>query len=521
MNTNANISRCPKCHAPVPPDAPQGICPRCALAGAAAFAETASTSSPRIELPAIEAVRAAFPQLEILELIGAGGMGVVYQARQPKLDRLVALKLLPEAQARDAAFAERFNREARLLARLNHPNIVTVYDFGESGGFFHLLMEYVDGVNLRQAMQAGGFTPTEALGIVPKICEALQYAHSEGILHRDIKPENILLDAKGRVKIADFGIAKLMGESRKERTLTASGSAVGTPQYMAPEQIEHPRDVDHRADIYSLGVVFYEMLTGELPIGRFAPPSQKAAVDQRVDDVVMRTLEKERERRFQSADEVKTSVEGLKTPTLPMVARTQVVTPGAQPETPVAEELTSRRAIWGAVLSASAMFFGVVLFFGMFTLGVETREGPGQAMPELRPAVVAILIPLALLALTLFPAIAGTLFGATALGDIRRSGGRIRGLPLALFGALWWPLLILDASFLAIAFFLAPRSFSSDGEAHRVLLAVLAVTVIASLTIDFFIIRAVWGWAHRGVSPPAVAATGTVPGSHSASTLAG
>jgi hypothetical protein len=203
---------------------------------------------------------------------------------------------------------------------LNHPNIVSVFDFGEAGGFFYLLMEFVDGANLRQAMRAGRFTPEQALAIVPKICEALQFAHSEGILHRDVKPENILLDARGRVKIADFGIAKLVGERQPVTQLTATGATIGTPQYMAPEQIEHPEAVDHRADIYSLGVVFYEMLTGELPIGRFAPPSQKTPMDPRVDEVVLRALEKEREKRYQSAGEVKTSVEHLTAPQNPPAA---------------------------------------------------------------------------------------------------------------------------------------------------------------------------------------------------------
>ena len=198
-----------------------------------------------------------------------------------------------------------------MLARLNHPNIVSIFDFGQAGGFYYLMMEYVDGVNLRQAMQAGRFSPAEALTIVPKICEALQFVHEEGILHRDIKPENILLDAKGRVKIADFGIAKLVGEEHPDVSLTATGAALGTMHYMAPEQIEKPATVDHRADIYSLGVVFYELLTGELPLGRFGPPSAKTPVDSRVDDVVMRTLEREREKRFQSAGEMGTTVEHL------------------------------------------------------------------------------------------------------------------------------------------------------------------------------------------------------------------
>ena len=139
-----------------------------------------------------------FPQLEIIECLGRGGMGVVYKARQKSLNRLVALKLLAPERADDPQFAERFAKEAQALAALNHPNIVTVYDFGQAGGFYFLLMEFVDGVNLRQAMKASRFTPEQALGIVPPVCEALQYAHEHGIVHRDIKPENLLLDKAGR-----------------------------------------------------------------------------------------------------------------------------------------------------------------------------------------------------------------------------------------------------------------------------------------------------------------------------------
>jgi tRNA A-37 threonylcarbamoyl transferase component Bud32 len=310
MNTEKITNHCPKCQAPLPANAPQGLCPKCLMSAAATPTE-AGQPTQSTPAPPLAAVAAAFPQLEIIELIGQGGMGVVYKARQRRLERFVALKLLPQSLAADATFAERFNREARVLARLNHPNIVTVHDFGQANGFFYLLMEYVDGVNLRQAMEAGRFTPQQAMLLVPKICEALQFAHDEGILHRDIKPENILLDTKGRVKIADFGIAKLVGEAKEKITLTACGMAVGTPHYMAPEQLEHPQDVDQRADIYSLGVVFYEMLTGELPIGRFAPPSHKSKVDVRVDEVVFHALEREREKRFRSASEVKTSVEAI------------------------------------------------------------------------------------------------------------------------------------------------------------------------------------------------------------------
>ncbi len=214
----------------------------------------------------------------------------------------------------DPAFAERFAREARALARLTHPRIVGVHDFGRSGGLFYLVMEFVNGANLRGLMQGGRLRPEEALRIVPQICEALQYAHEEGIVHRDIKPENILLDRRGNVKIADFGLAKLLGTMTPDSVLTGSRQVVGTLRYMAPEQMERPLQVDHRADIYSLGVVFYEMLTGELPIGRFDPPSKKVRVDVRVDDVVFRALEKEPERRYQHASEVKTRVELLSGP---------------------------------------------------------------------------------------------------------------------------------------------------------------------------------------------------------------
>jgi serine/threonine protein kinase len=236
-------------------------------------------------------------------------MGAVYKARQTKLDRLVAVKVLPPEVARDPAFAERFTREARSLARLNHPNIVMVFDFGEADGLFYFSMEFVDGRNVRQLLQADELTPARALQIVPQVCDALGYAHDEGIVHRDIKPENILLDRKGRVKIADFGLAKLVGLTPAYLTLTGAHEVMGTLYYMAPEQTRRSHLVDHRADLYSLGVVFYEMLTGELPLGRFAPPSHKAPMDARLDPVVLRALAREPENRYQDAGELKRDVD--------------------------------------------------------------------------------------------------------------------------------------------------------------------------------------------------------------------
>ena len=325
---------CPQCGAPLPNDAPAGVCPKCLVQ--AGFEskigkdqQPASGSNPAFqptlrspigsgfEPPSPEELVPLFPQLEILELLGKGGMGAVYKARQRGLDRLVAVKILPSEIGHDATFSERFAREARALAKFSHPGIVAVYDFGQAGGLCYIVMEYVDGANLRQTIQAGGLTSHETLAIVTQICEALQFAHDEGIVHRDIKPENILIDKRGRVKIADFGLAKLLGQAPCDQSLTGKQQVMGTLRYMAPEQCQGSREVDHRADIYSLGVVFYELLTGELPIGRFAPPSQKVHVDVRLDEVVLRTLETDPGRRYQHASDVRIEVESIGRTPLP------------------------------------------------------------------------------------------------------------------------------------------------------------------------------------------------------------
>ena len=315
--------RCPKCGQPVPQDAPEGLCPRC-VGALNLDSETgpAGAATAAVPPPSAQELSPHFPHLEILEVIGQGGMGVVYKVRQKELDRLAALKILPPGIGGDPAFAERFAREAKALARLNHPGIVTIYDFGRADGLFYFLMEYVDGVSLGRLMRAGRMSPREALAIVPQLCDALQYAHDQGIVHRDIKPENILLDRQGRVKVADFGLAKLLGAENELAApggpapalspgLTGAGKVMGTPQYMAPEQAEHPADVDHRADIYALGVVFYQMLTGELPGRRLDPPSRKVQIDVRLDEVVLRALEKQPDRRYQQVSQVKTAVETI------------------------------------------------------------------------------------------------------------------------------------------------------------------------------------------------------------------
>ncbi len=276
------------------------------------------------EPPTIARLAELFPALQIIEFIGAGGMGAVYKARQEGLDRVVALKILPEEFGHDVKFALRFTREARTLARLNHPNIVSVYEFGNVEETYYFLMEYVDGSNLREIIEARQLTPEHTLTIVPHLCDALQYAHDKGVVHRDIKPDNILMAVDGSVKIADFGLSRILGNESQKDLLTGTHQVMGTPRYMAPEQLEGSHGVDHRADIYSLGVVFYEMLTGELPIGRFAPPSAKVEIDVRLDEVVLRTLEKEPQRRYQHASQVKSDVQSITSTDDPALAITVV-----------------------------------------------------------------------------------------------------------------------------------------------------------------------------------------------------
>ncbi|MCE5326550.1 MAG: ankyrin repeat domain-containing protein [Planctomycetaceae bacterium] len=339
----AEVNTCPQCGKALTGETPGGLCPACLLKRGL---ETNTQGFTRDEPqgsgwspPEPKELAVAFSELDIIELIGRGGMGAVYKARQKDLDRLVALKILPPQIGSQESFAQRFAREAQAMARLSHPNIVTIHSFGsrpltaggQRGDLYFFIMEYVDGLSLRQILDAGTVSPKEALAIVPQICDALQYAHDRGIVHRDIKPENILLNRAGQVKIADFGLAKLVsrgmgvspmratgvspveGDQEHGRDAHATQHVMGTPRYMAPEQMLRPSEVDHRADIYSLGVVFYQMLTGELPHGgeKFGPPSRKVLIDVRLDEVVLRALQREPTLRYQQVSQVKEDVETI------------------------------------------------------------------------------------------------------------------------------------------------------------------------------------------------------------------
>jgi len=324
-------ARCPRCGDSFPEglDAAdfEGICPNC-LAFLAVDKDPDVVPSAAAEDPMRLAAKdppplkrgATFHGMELLEVIGQGGMGVVYKARQIELDRLVALKILPPRLAADPEFPRRFNREAQALASLDHSNIVRIHDVGREGELYFIVMEYVDGMNLRDLLVQKKLSPEQALRVVPQLCDALEYAHSRGVIHRDIKPENILLSRTGVAKIADFVLAKIVKDERAETSITQTNVVMGTADYMAPEQRDKTKAADHRADIYSLGVVFYELLTGELPVGRFDPPSRRKQVDERLDDVVLKALEKDPDRRYQRAGHLGRDVDRItsSTPATPV-----------------------------------------------------------------------------------------------------------------------------------------------------------------------------------------------------------
>jgi len=261
--------------------------------------------------PEPEHLAAMLPQYEIECMLGRGGMGVVYKGRQKDLDRVVAIKLLPAEMAVDEQFVERFRREARTLAKLHHPGIVNVYEFGQtSEGHLFFVMEYVDGTDLRRLIKTGKLDSNQALAIVAHICEALRAAHEQGVIHRDLKPENVLVTKQGQIKLADFGLSRPTSEDNSPR-FTMTNMVMGTPDYMAPEQ--RSGQADHRADIFALGVMLYEMLTGQVPRGAFDPPSRKLQVDVRIDEVVVKALQEEPERRYQDVSDMKTDVETIYT----------------------------------------------------------------------------------------------------------------------------------------------------------------------------------------------------------------
>lgn len=251
------------------------------------------------EAPEPERLAPLFPGYSIEYLIATGGMGAVYKAVQNSLDRPVAIKILPREFGQDKEFRANFETEAKTMARLNHPNLIGVYDFGEVDGMLFIIMEFVPGKTLFHSAHGTAIAAEVAARIVVGVCQALGHAHEHGILHRDIKPGNILLDQQARPKIGDFGLARPIGEKVKD-----GETIFGTPHYTAPEVIKSPNSVDARADIFSVGVVFHELLTGRLPAADSRPPSLISGCDPRFDAIIRRATNVTPELRYASAAEM-------------------------------------------------------------------------------------------------------------------------------------------------------------------------------------------------------------------------
>ncbi|MEM7145620.1 MAG: protein kinase [Verrucomicrobiota bacterium] len=363
--------------------------------------------------PTIEELQAALPQYQVLEMIGMGGMGAVFKAKQINLDRLVAIKVLPsnldlfgqtQAPGGEAAsgssvtlVAERFQREAQAMAKLHHPRIIAVHDFGKTDDYLYIVMEFVEGTDLSDLIAKNALTHDQTLAIITQTCDALQYAHEQGIVHRDIKPANIMLDVHGQVKIADFGLAKLTGADHAQLTqLTMTNMAMGTPDYVAPEALELGVEVDHRADVYSLGVMLYQMLTGSIPRGLFQPPSQKKPdLDPRLDTVVANAMQSERDARYQSVTELWTDVDEIRTTPNTQVAQQRALQTGRVAIKPGQDALTrqvevpatthtktaasSKKTLLWTLSTATVLIAAAVLAFLFFNPTDEDSSPPDSA----------------------------------------------------------------------------------------------------------------------------------------------
>lgn len=386
---------CPSCGADLPDSA--AFCMECGTNLSPGTSEAPAD-------PLREAlVKALGSQYEVMRLLGRGGMGAVYLARESALDRLVAVKVLPP-EASDDHSRERFQREARTAAKLTHPNIVPLYSFGETDGMMYFVMGFVQGESLADRMARQGKMPEkESRRILAETADALLYAHTQGVVHRDIKPDNILLDdATGKPMLTDFGIAKAqIGGS----TLTAIGSVVGTPHYMSPEQASGERDIDGRSDIYSLGVVAYAMLSGELPfdgnslqdiivqhVTKEAPQLTDVAADttEHVSRAVGRCLAKDPQDRWRDAGEFRAAIreEGTTEANLPlalrltegMVAKTVLMFSIATLALPYLYLKDSPFQLMAVVVMVSSLFGGVLGWFKML------REGKarGYSVAEMK-----------------------------------------------------------------------------------------------------------------------------------------
>jgi len=312
---------CTTCGTPLSESVLAGLCPTCVRRFAmaedatpgdtAAGARSVKTPPGGWEPPSVRDVAAVLPAgaYRVESLIGRGGMGAVYKGWQTSLERYVAIKILPRGLEDDGiCYAERFKAEAKAMARLTHPGIVTVFDAGQADGLLYFVMEFIEGTDVQALMAQGPLPPERALAITSDVCDALAFAHDSGIVHRDIKPSNIMLDRSGRVKVSDFGLAKVVAQ--ESAGFTRTNLVMGSPDFMAPETMTGAANVDHRADLYAVGVMLYAMLTRQTPRGKYVLPSRLVPqLDKRLDRIVDRALQPDRDARYSSAIELKTAIE--------------------------------------------------------------------------------------------------------------------------------------------------------------------------------------------------------------------
>lgn len=322
-----------------------------------------------------------FPGYEIQSLVATGGMGAVYAAVQKSLDRMVALKILPRELSSDAAFCAGFEAEAKAMARLNHPNLIGVYDFGEVNGMLFIIMEFVAGQSVYHATYGHAVDPKEVIRLISGVCHGLAHAHENGIIHRDIKPSNILLDLNGLPKIGDFGLAR-----PAERKVEEGEEIFGTPHYTAPEVVNSPHSVDHRADIFSVGVFLHELLTGQLPAADPRPASVIAKCDARFDAIIRKATQPLPAARYSNAADIAKDLEAIGNSTA--ARRGPVVAPAAVPRRPKA----GGRTYTSSAPQQSSN--GVMIVVGILVLGAGAffLMKPGKE-PEKKPDAVVVAPP--------------------------------------------------------------------------------------------------------------------------------
>ncbi|MFK7911225.1 MAG: protein kinase [Akkermansiaceae bacterium] len=336
-----------------------------------------NTSPTHFIAPTVEALAPHFPAYDVEHFIAQGGMGAVYQANQVSLDRRVAIKILPREFGQDETFRASFEAEAKAMAKLNHPNLIGIYDFGEVDGMLFLIMEYVNGKSLFHSSHGQSIDPTQAAHIVSAICDGLEHAHAGGILHGDVKPANILLTPDAVPKIGDFGLARPMNESA-----SADEVIYGTPGYTAPEIIARAQ-VDHRADIFSTGVMLHELLTGSLPDDSRTPPSAAASTPPSFDSIVARATDPNPDLRFTSADEMSKALHKASTSdALASPLKLSTSAPVTPPMSSVV--LPPKKSKTGSVIGSILAVAVIVLIVAMVLPGNEedTSKTPSEANTE-------------------------------------------------------------------------------------------------------------------------------------------